>query len=166
VLPLEPRVNLSRHVAVYYRLVVAASCSGVLPLEPRANLSRSCGGVRPLCNIWLHSHFICIAAILSLKLVPKRHSALVTVHFSCGTISAMAEPAQKKAKSERVVLFSSESAKEGRSDKVGDTSVHSAPKNRKIAYQVAPRLSAHEIAYKALFGVSVRDQSDSDSDSK
>jgi hypothetical protein len=63
VLPLEPRVNLSRHVAVYYRLVVAASCSGVLPLEPRDNLSRSCSGVRPLCNMRLHSHFISIAAI-------------------------------------------------------------------------------------------------------
>ena len=76
----------------------------------------------------------------------------------------MAEPAPKKAKSERVVLFSSESVNEGRSDKVGDTSVHSDPKNRKIAYQVAPWRSSVEAQLQALFGVQC--QSDSDSDSE
>jgi len=78
----------------------------------------------------------------------------------------MAEPAQKKAKSERVELFPSESVNEGRSDKVGDTSVHSDPKNRKIAYQVAPWRSSVEAQFKALFGVSVQYQSDTDSDSE
>merc|ERR1711982_199868 len=40
------------------------------------------------------------------------------VHFTCS--GTMAEPAQKKAKTERVFLFSSESVNEGHPDKVCD----------------------------------------------
>jgi hypothetical protein len=74
----------------------------------------------------------------------------------------MAEPAQRRAKSERVFLFSSESANEGHLDKFCDTCLRSHQKKRKVAYQKRKDVWQHAVErqYEALFGASVHDDSE------